>query len=140
MNFQQVIDTVEEYISRMKTIFVLENLDNLRKNGRLTKVQALVTGALHVKLLLGATREGEIEKLGQGLTVRQTIARMVATVVQDVDHIGRRLVITHCNCPERAEYLRTQFLEKCRFREIIVAPMGGISTVYANNGGTIIAY
>ena len=139
-SFREVVDTVEEYISRMKTVFVLENLDNLRKNGRLTKVQALVTGALHVKLLLGATREGEIEKLGQGLTVRQTIARMVATVVQDVDHVGRRLVITHCNCPDRAEYLRTQFIDKCKFREIIVAPMGGISTVYANHGGTIIAY
>lgn len=139
-SFQDVIDTVEAYISRMKTVFVLENLDNLRKNGRLTKVQALVTGALHVKLLLGATREGEIEKLGQGLTVRQAIARMVTGVVRDVEHIGKRLVITHCNCPDRAEYLRAQFMEKCRFREIIIAPMGGISTVYANNGGTIIAY
>ena len=43
----------------VQTLFVLENLDNLRKNGRLTKMQALVTGALRVKLLCGATREGE---------------------------------------------------------------------------------
>ena len=140
MEFRDVVETVEAYISRMKTLFVLENLDNLRKNGRLTKVQALVTGALRVKLLLGATREGEIEKLGQGLTIRQTIARMVSSVSTDVDHIGKRLVITHCNCPERAEYLKKLFLEKCRFSEIVVAPMGGISTVYANDGGTIIAY
>ena len=44
------------WIARMQTLFVLENLDNLRKNGRLTRMQALVTGALRVKLLCGATR------------------------------------------------------------------------------------
>lgn len=139
-SFDEVVETVEAYISRMKTLFVLENLENLRKNGRLTKIQALVTGALRVKLFMGATREGEIEKLGQGLTTRQTIARMISAVVADEDHVGRRLIITHCNCPDRAEYLREQFAEKCRFGEIIIVPMGGISTVYAYDGGTIIAY
>ena len=140
MEFDEVVRTVEAYISRMKTLFVLENLDNLRKNGRLTKIQALVTGALRVKLFMGATREGEIEKLGQGLTTRQTLARMISTVVADEDHVGRRLVISHCNCPDRAEYLKAQFAEKCRFGEIIIVPTGGISTVYAYDGGTIIAY
>ena len=138
--FDEVVETVEAFISRMRTRFVLENLDNLRKNGRLTKIQSLVTGALRVKLFMGATREGEIEKLGQGLTTRQTLARMISAVVDDEDHVGRRLVISHCNCPERLEYLRKQFEEKCRFSEILTVPMGGISTVYAYDGGTIIAY
>ena len=140
MAFDEVVKAVEAYISRMQTLFVLENLENLRKNGRLTKVQALVTGALRVKLFMGATREGEIEKLGQGLTTRQTLARMISTVMADVDHIGRRLVISHCNCPDRAEFLRQQFSEKCQFSEILIVPTGGISTVYAYDGGTIIAY
>ena len=37
----------------MQTLFVLESLENLRKNGRLTKLQAVVTGALRIKLLMG---------------------------------------------------------------------------------------
>lgn len=138
--FEEVVAQVEAYISRMQTLFVLENLDNLRKNGRLTKMQAIVTGALRVKLFMGATREGEIEKLGQGLSTKQTIARMISAVVADEDHVGRRLVISHCNCPERAEYLREQLSERCRFSEIHVVDMYGISTVYAYDGGTIIAY
>lgn len=140
LEFKDVVEQVEAYISRMKTLFVLENLENLRKNGRLTKMQAIVTGALRVKLFMGATREGEIEKLGQGLSIKQTIARMISAVVADEDHVGRRLVISHCNCPDRAEYLREQFAERCRFSEIHVVDMYGISTVYAYDGGTIIAY
>lgn len=140
LSFDEVVEQTEAYISRMQTLFVLENLDNLRKNGRLTKMQSLVTGALRVKLFMGATREGEIEKLGQGLSIRQTLVKLISAVADDPDHAGRRLVIAYCNCRERAEFLREQFLERCKFKEIILVPTGGISTVYAYDGGTIVAY
>lgn len=138
--FAQVVEQVEAYIGRMQTLFVLENLDNLRKNGRLTKMQALVTGALRVKLLCGATPEGDIQKLGQGLSIRQTLARMVSRMEGDVGHAGRRLIIAHCNCQERAEYVRELIQRRCRFGEILVVPTGGISTVYADDGGIVTAY
>lgn len=138
--FQRVVEEVEAYIARMQTVFVLENLENLRKNGRLTRMQSLVTGALRVKLLMGATREGEIEKLGQGLSIRQTLARMVSRMAEHTDHVGRRLVIAHCNCRERAEYVRDLVRQRCQFSEILIVTTGGISTVYANDGGIIAAY
>lgn len=138
--FTVVVEQVETYIARMQTLFVLENLDNLRKNGRLTRMQALVTGALRVKLLCGATREGDIEKLGQGLSVRQTLARLVSRMADDENHAGRRLMIAHCNCLERAEYVRELIQKRCRFGEILIVPTGGISTVYADDGGIITAY
>lgn len=138
--FAQIVERVEAYISRMKTLFVLENLDNLRKNGRLTKMQSLVTGALRVKLLCGSTPEGEIEKLGQGLSIRQTLAKMVSRMAEDPDHADRRLMISQCNCPERAETLREMVRKKCRFGEVLIVPTGGISTVYADDGGIITAY
>lgn len=138
--FAQVVEKVESYIDRMKTMFVLENLDNLRKNGRLTRMQSIVTGALRVKLLCGATPEGEIQKLGQGLTVRQTLAKMVGRMAEDQDHVERRLVIAHCNCLERAETVREMVRQKCRFGEILTVATGGIATVYANDGGIVTAY
>lgn len=138
--FQQVVEAVEAYIRRMQTLFVLENLDNLRKNGRLTRMQALVTGALRVKLLCGATREGEIEKLGQGLSIRQTLARMVSRMAEDEDHAGRRLVISYCNCQERAEHVLELVRKRCQFKEVVLAPTGGIATVYAYDGGIVAAF
>lgn len=138
--FQQVVEQVEAYLDEMETLFVLENLDNLRKNGRLTKVQALVTGSLRIKLLMGATPEGEIAKLGQGFTERQALNKMVNRMADLAGHAGKRLVISHCNCRERAEYVREQAERACRFGEILITATGGISTVYAYDGGIVVAY
>ena len=67
----------------MQTLFVLESLDNLRKNGRLTKLQAVVTSALKIKLLCGATPEGEICKLGQALSMKQALNKLVERIAAD---------------------------------------------------------
>ena len=138
--FEEVVAQMNQRIAGMNTLFVLENLDNLRKNGRLTRMQSLITGALRVKLLCGATPEGEIQKFGQGLTIRQTLAKMVNHMAEDPDHVERRLVIAHCNCLERAELVREMVRQKCRFGEILIVATGGISTVYANDGGIVAAY
>ena len=61
-------------------------------------------------------------------------------MAEDPDHASRRLVIANCNCPDRAELLREMVRQKCRFGEILVVATGGISTVYANDGGIVVAY
>ena len=63
MDFEQVVETVEAYIEEQHTYFVLENLDTLRKNGRLTGLKSLVVSALNIKPVMGSTPEGTICQL-----------------------------------------------------------------------------
>ena len=140
MAFKHVVREVEQFIYQMQTLFVLESLENLRKNGRLTKLQAVVTGALKIKLFMGATPEGEICKLGQALSMKQALSKLVDKIASDPNHVGRTLVICHCNCKERAEKVKEQILAKCQVGEILVVGAGGITTVYANDGGVVVAY
>ena len=140
MDFTTVVSHVSRYINEMETYFVLETLDNLKKNGRLTKTQALVTSTLKIKLLMGATPEGEICKRGQALSVKQALSKMDSLMAADPKHAGRRLAITHCNCLERAFYLKELALKQCRFEQVVISDTGGIATVYANDGGVVAAY
>ena len=138
--FKRVVREVEQFIYQMQTLFVLESLENLRKNGRLTKLQAVVTSALRIKLLCGATPEGEICKLGQALTMKQALSKMVDKVAADATHQGRTLAICHCNCLERAFQVRDLVEAKCNFSAVHILEAGGITTVYANDGGIVLAY
>lgn len=138
--FSQVVRQTDRFITEINTLFILENLDNLKKNGRLTKAQAALTGALHIKLLMGATPEGEICKRGQALTVKQGLSKLVQMMYSDPRHCGKTLCIAHCNCAARAEELHMQVLKHCDFREVLICPTHGVSTVYANDGGIVCAY
>lgn len=140
MDFTTVVDQVSRYINEMETYFVLETLDTLRKAGRLNRVQSIVTSTLRIKLLMGATPEGEICKKGQAMSVKQALNKMVALMADDLKHVGKRLSIVHCNCLERAFYVKELAMKQCRFDEILVSDTGGIATMYANDGGVIVAY
>lgn len=138
--FAQVVAEADRYIAAMNTLFVVEDPDTLRKAGRLTKVQALITGALRVKLVMGSTPEGEIRKHTQALSVKQALAKLTQLMAQDEGHRGKALCIAHCLCPDRAEHLRALARKHCDFSQIILTETRGISTFYANRGGVIAAY
>lgn len=138
--FKRVVREVEQFIYEMQTLFVLETLENLRKNGRLTRLQAVITGALRIKLLMGSTPEGEICKLGQALSIRQALGKLVDRMAADITHVGKTLAICHCNCLERAFLVKSMVESKCRFAQILISEARGVTTVYANDGGIVAAY
>ena len=138
--FKHVVREVEQFIYQMQTMFVLETLENLRKNGRLTRLQSVITGALKIKLLMGATPEGEICKLGQTLSMKQALSKMVDRIANDPAHAGRTLAICHCNCLDRAFQVKAMAEQRCKFAHILILEAGGITSVYANDGGIVVAY
>ena len=73
---------MEAYIEEQHTYFVLENLDTLRKNGRLTGIKSLMASALNIKPVMGSTPEGTICQLGQARGVKKAIAKMAEHIVQ----------------------------------------------------------
>ena len=48
-SFEEVVAETEKYIKDQQTFFVLETLETLRKNGRLSNLKAWVAGALNIK-------------------------------------------------------------------------------------------
>ena len=140
MSFERVVETVELYISTQHTYFVLENLETLRKNGRLSKTKALVASALKIKPVMGATPEGDILQLDQARGINKALMKMVAAIVNDAQHVeNKTLAISHCNCPERAEMVKEALLERLAVQDVFVLDTQGVSSMYANDGGIIIA-
>lgn len=140
MSFERVVETVELYISTQHTYFVLENLETLRKNGRLSKTKALVASALKIKPVMGATPEGDIVQLDQARGINKALMKMVDAVVNDAQHVETKtLAVSHCNCPERAEMVKEALLERLAVQDVFVLDTQGVSSMYANDGGIIIA-
>ena len=140
MSFERVVETVELYISTQHTYFVLENLETLRKNGRLSKTKALVASTLKIKPVMGATSEGDIVQLDQARGINKALMKMVDAIVNDAQHVeNKTLAISHCNCPERAEMVKEALLERLAVQDVFVLDTQGVSSMYANDGGIIIA-
>ena len=140
MTFEQVVETVEQFITDQVTYFVLESLEALRKNGRLSGMKALVATALNIKPYCGATPEGTIFQVGQARGIKKALSKMVDVFVAELKNSEEKIVaISHCNCFERAMDVKRMIEAKITPKKIIVLDTRGISSTYASDGGIIVS-
>ncbi|NLZ81448.1 MAG: DegV family protein [Clostridiales bacterium] len=138
--FEEIVSTTEAFIGEMETFFVLETLETLRKNGRLTNIQAILASVLNIKPVMGATKEGTIYKIDQARGITKALAKMIDVIQEKAKNAENKiLAISHCNCPERAAYVKEQILKYMKVKDIIVLDSSGVTTMYANDGGIVVA-
>lgn len=138
LRFEDIVERVERFRSSVRTYFVLDNLETLRKNGRLSGVKALVASTLNIKPIMTGGK-GKILQKAQCIGMKKALARlgeMLAAELQDAKE--RCLIISHCNAPERAEFIKKLMLARAQFKRVIILNTKGISSMYANDGGVIV--
>ena len=143
-SFEQIVETVEEKIRSMHTLFVLDSLDNLVKNGRISKTVALLANVLSIRLLMSDDGHGAIKNISKARGIKGALTQMVETCRKHTEGLAaasQRLVISYCNCPDRARQVRDMIREKCpAIGELVMTPTSALSSMYANDGGVVIAY
>lgn len=139
MGFEEISQRILEMRNRQKTYFVLDSLEFLRKNGRLTGLQAFFATALNIKPVMGADH-GVIIKLDQARGVGKAFARMCEIAVRERGAGEEKYaVLAHCNAPERAEQVKQELEELGLGRRIVITETAGVATLYAGDGGIILA-
>lgn len=136
----QIIEQVTQYIENMKTLFVLEKLDNLAKNGRISSAKALMGTLLQVVPIMTAI-DGEIILKEQVRGKKKAFNRLIDLIGEEgTDFKNKILGIGHINAKEKAEKLKDEISSKYNFKDIIIFEGGGLSTIYADDGGIVVCY
>lgn len=137
-SFEEVVEQVELFRDEMKTYFVLDNLDTFRKNGRLTGIKALGVSKLNIKPIMYAL-DGVVAQKSQAIGSKKALHKMADILLEEGKNLHEKiLIISHCNCVERAQLVRDKLLEHVRFKAVYILDTMGVSSMYANDGGIIV--
>lgn len=138
---KEIVEKVNAYIKEMKTFFVLESLDNLIKAGRINKLKGTIASLLSIKPIMRGNEDGSIGLEENIRGSKKAIRRLLDIIEEQGEKLEEKILgIAHCNCLERAQSFKEEVLKRYNFKDIIIVETGGISTVYANDGGIIIAF
>lgn len=139
LNFETVCKKILEIRDMQLTYFIIDSLEPLRKNGRLTGLKALIAETLNIKPIMGGDH-GVIVKFGQARGLRRAYKKMVDYAWEECRDFSRKaLTIAHCNCPDRAQQVKEFFCDKGTFESITITETRGVSTLYAGDGGVIVS-
>lgn len=140
---EDVFQATEAYVKSLKTLFVLEDLSNLIKNGRMGKLAGIIASFLHIKPVLGDDGNGEIVLYKKSRGSNKAIKDMMHAIeerAKDLKLEERILYISHCNAPQKAVKIKALAEAMFSFAEVKIFETNGLSTVYAGDGGIVIAF
>lgn len=139
--FKEIAELAEQKAADLKTFFVLQNMETLRKTGRLSGTAARFATLLNIKPILFADK-GEIKKFDTARSIEKALKKMCDICVDQAKAVAKgpmRAAIVHCNCPERAESVKSYLSGIADFTSIDIAAARGVSTIYASDGGIVVA-
>lgn len=135
----QVMEQVKDYQSHLYTLFCLESLTNLARNGRVNPTVAKLAGVLGIRVC-GEAQQGQIVPIHKARGARKALNTLVEMIVERGFHDGCLLRVAHCFAPETAQALGDAILEKFPGARFQMETTGVLCSYYAEQGGLMIGF
>lgn len=139
LKFEEIEAQIRAYMQKTRLAFILESVDNLAKNGRVSHLVAKAVGILGIRIVGVASEEGTLQPLHKARGEKKGLAAAVKEMV-DRCYVGGKVRIHHVHNLPVAEALKARLLELYPAADIQIAPCGGLCSFYAEQGGLMIGF
>ncbi|WP_054252940.1 DegV family protein [Neofamilia massiliensis] len=138
--FDEIVKKITDLVDNTQTLFVLDDLSNLIKNGRMNKPAGMLANFLHIKPVMKSV-DGEIELHEIARGMNSSLNKLVKSIGDFVeDTKNKTLVISAVRAPESVEKILDGVKKLYDFARIEVTQTRGLSSAYASDKGIVIAF
>lgn len=139
LSFEEVVQAITAYQAKTKLLFVLAKVDNLVKNGRLSKLIGTVVGLLNIRMVGEASETGNLELLQKARGPKKSLQAAYEELFK-AGYAGGRIVMAHRSNEKFCQQLSELILERFPQAEINVLATSGLCSFYAEDGGLLMGY
>lgn len=139
-DFEEVVKEIEKDTNLETTMFVLESMKNLIKNGRIKKTAGLIANVLNIRPIM-ISNDGEIELFEINRGMKKSLDKMIKAIESKCKIEKPDLItISYVANKERAEKLKEKIEELYEDVKVHIRHTNGLSSGYADIGGIVIAF
>ena len=139
LSFDEVVKAITDYQTKTKLLFVLAKVDNLVKNGRLSKLIGAVVGLLNIRMVGEASATGTLELLQKARGPKKSLQAAFEELLKG-GYAGGRIVMAHRINEKFCQQLSELVREKYPQAAISIVPTSGLCSFYAEDGGLLMGY
>jgi DegV family protein with EDD domain len=138
-SFEEVSAMLDSFHSKTGLIFMLESLQNLANNGRVSPLAAKAASVLGIRVVGKASDEGTLEQLEKCLGGKKALKAILANMKNE-GYAGGEVSIAHCNSEASAKSLEKLILGEFEGAKTEIHPCGGLCSFYAEEGGLLVGF
>lgn len=140
LGLDETADMVEENRRRTAHVFTLDQLDYLRRSGRLPPYQAVLGSILDIKPILKLNAQGGFILAGKVRSYQKALARLYETVISKAVDLHQQIVyISHADVAQAANQLADK-IRSAGAREVVVTLLGPAVAGHFGTGGIGVSF
>ncbi len=136
-SMDEIIPQLEDMKFQINHIFTVDDLNHLKRGGRVSGFSAAMGTMLNIKPILYMSREGKLLNI-EKIKGRKKSIHVLADYLEKGKngHESTPVIIAHGNCPDDAALLKKLITEKSLSSDVTLVNMG--MTVGAHTGANVI--
>ena len=132
---EAVASWVENNYKRSHGYFTVDDLNHLKRGGRISSTQAVMGSMMQVKPILCINNEGKIVSFEKAKGRKKAIRRIMELTVENAEKPEEKtLVILHADCEEEAKILLEMIEEHIKFKKVYVQFIGPVIGTHCGPG------
>lgn len=138
-DFETTKRKVLEYHNHLHTLFCLESMNNLARNGRVNLAVAKIAGMLGIRVA-GEAKGGQVTPVHKPRGPKKTTQMLVDMVKERGFRDGGYIRVAHCFAEEAAADFREALLAQFPHARFVLETTTALCSYYAEVGGLIIGF
>ena len=138
--FEEICAELRVYQASLRTVFTLENYDNLIKNGRMRPLVGTLLHTLGIHVIAIGTSQGSIQVVDKARGETKTHRGMIDIMRVSKDCTGATVMIHHCENLAGAVKLKEAILKELPVKSVEIMSCRGLNSFYAMEKGLIVGY
>ena len=138
LSFEEIIETMREYIRKSRLFFSFFSIHNLAQNGRVNKTVAAALNVLNISIIGTATEDGKISVTSKARGEKKSLQILVEEM-KKAGYSGGKAIITHTENETAANSLKELVLKDYPDADIKIVPTRGLCSYYMERKGVVIS-
>lgn len=131
-SLEQTADLLQSLVPRVKTYFLVDDLNHLMRGGRISKAAALMGSLVNIKPIIAVTADGSLDSVAKVRGKKKAQAEVVRMTLETIS--DPRVVVAYAGEKEVAENVKEQLLASGQVTEVLILPLGPVISTHTGPG------
>ena len=131
-SLEQTADLLQSLVPRVKTYFLVDDLNHLMRGGRISKAAALMGSLVNIKPIIAVTADGSLDSVAKVRGKKKAQAEVVRMTLDTIS--DPRVVVAYAGEKEVAETVKEQLLASGQVTEVLILPLGPVISTHTGPG------
>ena len=131
-SLEQTADLLQSLVPRVKTYFLVDDLNHLMRGGRISKAAALMGSLVNIKPIIAVTADGSLDSVAKVRGKKKAQAEVVRMTLERISE--PLVVIAYAGEKEVAENVKEQLLASGQVTEVLILPLGPVISTHTGPG------